>query len=198
MRVGLAIEVRARLVSKKFEDLTKELPDVGKGRMRGRLVSAQKRITKYPPRYQGKLPGGFKSEKQRRYFFWALREGIIQVPYQRTGTYGRAWNIERIPDGWMLTGFAQQEGPETSFDARVSRHRDINTGRFVARIETLKPREPYTGWVGGPNSIDQARIHRGRWAPANVAVVESLKGLPKEIREQISITARRGGFDVTT
>jgi hypothetical protein len=40
----------------------------------------------------------FKSDKQRRYFFWALREGKIEVPYRRgespgSQTFGRRWTI---------------------------------------------------------------------------------------------------------
>lgn len=43
------------------------------------------------PDTQSTGPMVFKSDKQRRYFFWALREGIITVPYGRTGTLGRRW-----------------------------------------------------------------------------------------------------------
>lgn len=38
-------------------------------------------LGKYPPPYHAAQP--FKSEKQRRFFFWALGEGIIDVPYRR-------------------------------------------------------------------------------------------------------------------
>jgi hypothetical protein len=37
--------------------------------------------------------GGFKSDKQRRYFFAALKDGRIQVPYKRTQTLRRRWQI---------------------------------------------------------------------------------------------------------
>jgi hypothetical protein len=39
----------------------------------------------------------FKSDKQRRYFFAALRDGRIQVPYHRRGKAGgiqSTWNME--------------------------------------------------------------------------------------------------------
>ena len=50
---------------------------------------------------QGPLPGGFFSQKQRRFFFAALRDGTISVPYQRTGALGAAWtsNVERSGNG---------------------------------------------------------------------------------------------------
>lgn len=35
----------------------------------------------------------FFSDKQRRYYFWALREGIINVPYKRTQTLARGWRV---------------------------------------------------------------------------------------------------------
>jgi hypothetical protein len=36
---------------------------------------------------------GFFTPKQRKWFFWALRNGIIQVPYRRTQATRRAWHI---------------------------------------------------------------------------------------------------------
>lgn len=49
----------------------------------------------YPPRksVSRKQAYGrtFESDKQRRYFFMALRKGIIKVPYQRTQTLGKGW-----------------------------------------------------------------------------------------------------------
>lgn len=48
-------------------------------------------------------PSGYrmvwKSEKQRRWFFAALREGRIQVPYRRTGTLGRRWTTNITGSG---------------------------------------------------------------------------------------------------
>jgi hypothetical protein len=40
--------------------------------------------------------GGFKTDKSRRYFFWALKKGIIDVPYRRgqssgSEALGRKW-----------------------------------------------------------------------------------------------------------
>ena len=37
----------------------------------------------------------FFSDKQRRYFFWALRQGIITVPYRRTNS---------LRDNWVIIG----------------------------------------------------------------------------------------------
>lgn len=46
-------------------------------------------LATYPP--PSRKPQRFVSEKQRRYFFWALRAGRIQVPYNRSGNLGRGW-----------------------------------------------------------------------------------------------------------
>ena len=37
----------------------------------------------------------FFTAKQRRFFFWALNNGIINVPYRRTNTLKRGWTIVR-------------------------------------------------------------------------------------------------------
>lgn len=47
----------------------------------------------YPPQIRG-MHVMFVSEKQRRYFFAALADGTIQVPYRRTRTLGRRWTTK--------------------------------------------------------------------------------------------------------
>lgn len=62
------------------------------------VAHVHNKIAKYPPSPGGR-PQPFKTEKQRRYFFWAMRAGVIQVPYRRTGTLGRKWTTSVSPDG---------------------------------------------------------------------------------------------------
>jgi hypothetical protein len=62
-------------------------------------LEVQSRMAKYPPQRHMKQP--FKSAKQRRYFFWALHEGKIEVPYRRgsspgSETLGRRWHVEHV------------------------------------------------------------------------------------------------------
>jgi len=65
-------------------------------------------VAKYPKSPPEGVFKGFVSAKQRRWFFAALREGRIEVPYKRTGTLGRSWtmkvdtNIDGI-EGWIGT-----------------------------------------------------------------------------------------------
>ena len=50
----------------------------------------------YPP--QSRKPQPFKTAKQRRWFFAALKAGIISVPYSRTGTLANSWRATK--SGW--------------------------------------------------------------------------------------------------
>lgn len=59
------------------------------------------RIATYPPVRRGPQP--FKTAKQQRYFFRALRKGEIEVPYRRGGknseALGRRWTLAFENDG---------------------------------------------------------------------------------------------------
>lgn len=57
-------------------------------------------LAKYPGQTHAKQP--FVSDKQRRYFFAALKKGAIQVPYQRTGGLGSDWAEQETGDGLTL------------------------------------------------------------------------------------------------
>lgn len=46
-------------------------------------------LATYPPPSHKKQP--FRTVRQRRYFFWALRTGKLQVPYRRTDKLKRGW-----------------------------------------------------------------------------------------------------------
>lgn len=51
----------------------------------------------YPP--PSRKPQPFKTERQRRFFFAALRDGRIVVPYRRTGQLGRSMQWEIVSQG---------------------------------------------------------------------------------------------------
>ena len=56
------------------------------------------RKTAYP-----ETGNGFFTAKQRRYFFWAKRNGLINVPYKRRGATGgiaSKWRIVKDDDGY--------------------------------------------------------------------------------------------------
>jgi hypothetical protein len=74
----------------------------------------QARLAVYPPAQR--RPMTFVSDKQRRFFFAALREGRIEVPYRRTGTLGRRWTTEISGSGLDLVG---RVGNNTSYGPYV-------------------------------------------------------------------------------
>lgn len=53
-----------------------------------------KRLQDYPPQRQGPQP--FRTDKSRRFFFAALKDGRIIVPYRRTEKLKNAWRIQRV------------------------------------------------------------------------------------------------------
>jgi len=62
------------------------------------VYSEEKRPKEKRPTRASVYGSVFKTEKQRRYFFWALRKGEIEVPYRRgvspgSQTFGRRWTI---------------------------------------------------------------------------------------------------------
>ena len=67
--------------------------------MEASLLSLESELTDYPGKSTGKM--AFKTAKQRRYFFWALANGVITVPYVRTGKLGQSWTwrIENTASG---------------------------------------------------------------------------------------------------
>jgi hypothetical protein len=66
----------------------------------------------------------FFTRKQQRYFFWALKEGIIDVPYKRTGTLGRSWSVKYGGNSWAtITNSAPYAPFVQGFDQ--SRHEKL-------------------------------------------------------------------------
>jgi len=61
----------------------------------------------------------FQSEKQQRYFFWALKAGEIEVPYHR----GESARSERLGQSWTIDdqdgGLTQVIGNDTSYGKLV-------------------------------------------------------------------------------
>ena len=92
---------------------------------------AQALVSPYPPVRRQRQP--FVSEKQRRWFFWALANGIIEVPYRR----GLSPGSEDMINRWAIT--PQRPGA------------------------TLSNEATYASYVIGAKSDQQARYHRGNW-----------------------------------
>ena len=61
-----------------------------------RVILPTEGLQKYPPGGPGAPQAQNWTDKQRRYFFWALNAGIIEVPYRR----GQSPNSERLGTQW--------------------------------------------------------------------------------------------------
>lgn len=70
-------------------------------------------MAKYPKARQQKQP--FKSDKQRRFFFAALKDGRIVVPYRRTGLLGRSWTMNVQTTAQQVIGVLNNPTPYGPF-----------------------------------------------------------------------------------
>jgi len=106
-------------------------------------------IAKYP---EPPGPGSFKgfvSDKQRRWFFAALRKGEVQVPYRRTGLLGKSWTTEVNISENELTGIV---GNNTAYAGWVQ------GPTFPAKTS---------------HGQYQAKVHQGRWQTADDVLTEN-------------------------
>ena len=81
---GVTVEIEG------LDELIKKLGDLSKLRkvhagIRTAAIHVKSKIAKYPPRKHIPISavGGFASDNSRRWFFWALSKGKIEVPYRR-------------------------------------------------------------------------------------------------------------------
>jgi len=74
-----------------------------------RQYPPEKRVTRVSVYGYGAGGKGFKSVAQRRYFFWALAHGVIDVPYNRTQKLRRGW--KKHGEGYKA--FLANETPRT-------------------------------------------------------------------------------------
>ena len=84
-------------ILKKIDSLGK--PDVFRPPMQQSVNYIKRAIKKYPPGSGAHRPQPFKTDKSRRWFFWALNEGEIKVPYRRTRSLGNKWTTTVSTDG---------------------------------------------------------------------------------------------------
>lgn len=117
------------------------------------IEAARVGMTKAMLYLHGKLPGypsppaaGEASkhwtDKQRRWFFWALSQGLVEGEYTRTGTLGRRFTTKVQVRGVEVLG---EIGSDTPYAPWV-----------------VGPDENEAITIGGVQMF-QAPIHRGRW-----------------------------------
>lgn len=95
----LSIKVRGELVRMGLQDLSAEIPRVGRRQIRTVLNRIQKRLS--VPGKSPTYPIKWDSAKQRRAFF--ATDGFGRgIPTKRTGEYASGWKIESITNGYVL------------------------------------------------------------------------------------------------
>ena len=104
----------------------------------GEWTKAQRAYLKgygYPA--QSHKPQPFKTERSRRWFFWALNAGIITVPYQRTGRLANSWRAERRgPSDWLLANSAEYASLVIGAGRQARYHED----NWWTAEEVIKPK----------------------------------------------------------
>jgi hypothetical protein len=127
--IQLSVQVRGQLVRKGLQDLTAEIPLVGRQQMRTVAERIKRRMQTYPDEPEGQsvaethsvLGTVFKTARGR---------------YRRTGLLGRSWVIEQLPDnkGYKISNNAARKGrPYPQFvvgDAYGLRQAKIHQGRW--------------------------------------------------------------------
>ena len=93
------------ITPKGFDKLLAKMPRFRpalRGAVRAGALHVKGKIARYPAARHGPQP--FKTARQRRFFFYAVRAGLIEVPYRRgqsarSETLGRKWTIKSEDDG---------------------------------------------------------------------------------------------------
>lgn len=147
------IGIRINYRQGQYERITRKLPPGARGEMVKQTVGAvakflHEQVREYPAqRYvsrQAAYGRTFFSDRQRRWFFAALRSGEIDVPYHRTST---------LRDGWRIVERSRKE---------VGLVNDVRYAPFVMGKDTQSRHERAVGWLTVQDIIRRYGGHIGR------------------------------------
>lgn len=100
----------------------------------------------------------FETRRQQRYFFWALAQGVIRVPYQRTGDMGRTWRI--VGDG--QSSFIANESQGAVFtmgnETQANLHTIMGWRTVSTRLQENRRRIIHRGNAGAREAIRKAGL----------------------------------------
>ena len=99
--VGIDVKAEASRF-KAVRALIDKIPIEARGEVTEKIASYLLNVLRHYPPYKKvtrkeAFGSSFFSDKQRRFFFWALGEGIIDVPYKRTQSFAQGW--QKIGEG---------------------------------------------------------------------------------------------------
>lgn len=112
-------------------------------------------LKKYPRSGKGAPQAKNWTDKQRRYFFWALKQGMIEVPYRR----GQSPGSEKFGTKWTVQtkGFSTEIGNNASYASLLSGGEGEQSKYMAARgwrslIEVAKEKlqdieKVYNAWI---------------------------------------------------
>lgn len=117
----LTLKIKGELVRQGLQDLSAELPKIGKRQLRDMLNRVVRKMQVYPPEPSHRTATSNHSIL-----------GLIYTKTGRTGTYFRSWKIEQVAQGYKLSNTASRRGHEYAVyvggDAYGQRQREWNGG----------------------------------------------------------------------
>jgi len=96
---SLTIKVKGELVRQGLQDLSAELPKIGRQKIRAMMDRVKRKMQEYPSE---------PSNRTRTAQHSIL--GLIYTKTGRTGNLGRSWKIEEVPNGYRLDNAAARKG----------------------------------------------------------------------------------------
>ena len=118
----------------KLDKLPLEVADTAINEVQDYMLNVLKA---YPPKNyvtrKAAYGQSFQSDKQRRWFFWALNSGTIQVPYHRSQTLSKGWH--KVRKG--LFGYLVNYTPYAVYvlgERKQSRHEELVGWQKVSAI----------------------------------------------------------------
>jgi hypothetical protein len=158
----LTIKVRGEIVRQGLQDLSAELPKVGRRGIRAMLNRVVRKMQEYPPE---------PAHRTRSSSHSVL--GLIYTKTGRTGRYFRSWKIEQVTNGYKLSNTAENKGHAYAIhvggDAYGQNQREWSGGKY-----------------GTPGSMKAYG-----WKLTRDVVDEEVSSLPNVIEKEIMMVARR-------
>lgn len=102
------------------------------------LMSIVDYMEEYPGPPQRPYPNMLRTAKQRRYFFWALKQGIIKVPYERRGKLGQSWTWRISSLGNGLHGVAGTDKSYAKYVQSSAHQALIHRGNWRTEMDAIR------------------------------------------------------------
>lgn len=122
----IKVKVEGKLVKQGLQNLSAEIPKIGRNQIYQVMVRSKKELRKEVPRPT--YPIQWDSPRQKIKVIILLRY-VLGMPYQRRGIYQKAFNIEKNEDGYTLVNESER-AVYLSGDADGQGQSRIHRGRW--------------------------------------------------------------------